>query len=232
MPSMIPLKGELEGIAMIAVVDYGAGNLASVVNALERIGAPVEITQDAESILGADGVIVPGVGAAADTMKHLDRLGLSPVIERVIASGIPYLGICMGMQVLLENSLEGGDHRCLGIVPGTVRKLPGGQPIPHMGWNQVRHDASHQLFDAIPDGTEFYFVHSYYVDPDDPSWVGASTDYGIDFPCVLIRNNVMGTQFHPEKSGRWGLKLLENFVRIVGRFRTAEAVSHARHSRD
>jgi imidazole glycerol-phosphate synthase subunit HisH len=213
-------------------VDYGAGNLASVVNALERIGAPVEITQDAKTILGADGVIVPGVGAAADTMKHLDRLGLSPVIEQVIASGTQYLGICMGMQVLLENSLEGGDHRCLGIVPGTVRKLPSGQPIPHMGWNQVFHKASHQLFEGIPDGTEFYFVHSYYVDPVDRSWVGATTDYGIDFPCVLIRGNVMGTQFHPEKSGRWGLKLLENFVRIVGVIQTADTVSHARHSGD
>jgi imidazole glycerol-phosphate synthase subunit HisH len=215
---------------MIAVVDYGAGNLASVVNALERIGAAVVVTQDPQTILESDGVIVPGVGAAADTMKHLDRLELSPVIKRVMARDIPYLGICMGMQVLLDRSLEGGDHECLGIVPGTVRKLPKGQPIPHMGWNQVWTAGDQPLFRGIPNGSEFYFVHSYYADPADEAWIAATTEYGIDFPCVLGRGNILGVQFHPEKSGRWGLKLLENFVALVESGRPVNARVDAPHS--
>lgn len=212
---------------MIAVVDYGAGNLASVVNALQRIGAPVDVTNDRALILAADGVIVPGVGAAEDTMHHLTSLGLAPVIQDVIAQGRPYLGICMGMQVLMSRSLEGGEHRCLDIVPGDVRRLPGGQPIPHMGWNQVHPLPDLPLFDQIPDGAEFYFVHSYYVDPIDPTWVGARTEYGVEFASALARGNVMGTQFHPEKSGRWGLQLLSNFAAIVEKAR-AEAVIGAR----
>ena len=200
---------------MIAVVDYGAGNLASVVNALERIGAPVDVTRDPQVIHTAEGVIVPGVGAAADTMRHLNSLGLSPVIRDVIASGTPYLGICMGLQALMTVSYEGGEHPCLDVVPGAVRRLPGGQAIPHMGWNQVNQNSLSPLFSGIPNGAEFYFVHSYFVDPLDRSWVGATTEYGIDFASVLIRDNVMGTQFHPEKSGRWGLQLLANFVQIV-----------------
>lgn len=202
---------------MIAVVDYGAGNLASVVNALTRLGVPVDVTRDREVILAAAGVIVPGVGAACDTMAHLDGLGLSPVIQEVVAAGTPYLGICMGMQALLTRSLEGGEHRCLGIVPGDVRRLPGGQPIPHMGWNQVWRTVEHPLFAGIPDGADFYFVHSYYVDPSDEAWVGARTEYGVAFASALARGNLMGTQFHPEKSGRWGLRLLANFAAIVAR---------------
>lgn len=200
---------------MIAVVDYGAGNIASVVNALQRIGAPVEVTHDPLVIRAADGVIVPGVGAAADTMHHLGSLGLIPVIRDVIDAGIPYLGICMGMQVLLTVSLEGGEHRCMDLIPGTVRRLPTGQPVPHIGWNAVRQVADSPLFDDIPDGAEFYFVHSYYVDPEDTAWIGARTDYGVDFTSAVIRGNVMGTQFHPEKSGKMGLRMLANFVRLV-----------------
>ena len=200
---------------MIAVVDYGAGNLASVVNALERIGAPVRVTHDPAVVGNADGVIVPGVGAAADTMGRLTSLGLVPVIRDVIAANTPYLGICMGMQVLMSVSYEGGEHQCLGVIPGAVRRLPGGQAIPHMGWNQVYHGETSPLFAGIPDGAEFYFVHSFYVDPDDPSWAGGRTDYGITFTSAVVRGNVMGTQFHPEKSGRWGLQLLRNFVSIV-----------------
>ena len=200
---------------MIAVVDYGAGNLASVVNALNRIGAHVDVTHDPAVIRAANGVIVPGVGAAADTMKHLSGLELTGVIKDVIAADRPYLGICMGMQVLLTRSLEGGDHPCLDVIPGTVRKLPDGQPIPHMGWNQVSINGEHPLFEGIPDNTDFYFVHSYYVDPDDHEWAGGFTEYGKSFVSAVCRGNVMGTQFHPEKSGTWGLRLLENFVRIV-----------------
>lgn len=211
---------------MIAVVDYGAGNLASVANALERIGAPVTVTRDEATIRAADGVIVPGVGAAADTMRHIERLGLAGVIRDQIAAGTPYLGICMGMQALMTLSQEGGEHACLNIVPGVVRRLPGGQAIPHMGWNQVRQVKDHPFFAGIPDGADFYFVHSYYVEPEDDAWVGGRTDYGVDFASVLARDNVMGTQFHPEKSGRLGLRLLANFVRIVER--SSQAVGVAR----
>ena len=200
---------------MIAVVDYGAGNIASVVNALRRIGVPVNVTREPPVIREAEGVIVPGVGAAADTMHHLDSLSLIPVIREVIDAGTPYLGICMGMQVLLTVSQEGGEHRCMDLIPGAVRKLPTGQPVPHIGWNGVHQVVDSPLFDGIPDGAEFYFVHSYYVDPDDPAWIGARTDYGVDFTSAVIRGNVMGTQFHPEKSGKLGLRLLANFVRIV-----------------
>ncbi|HUZ02830.1 MAG TPA: imidazole glycerol phosphate synthase subunit HisH [Thermomicrobiaceae bacterium] len=200
---------------MIAVVDYGAGNLASVVNALTRVGTDATVTQDPTTILSAAGVVVPGVGAAADTMRHLDGLGLSPVIREVIARGIPYLGICMGMQALMTVSHEGGEHPGLDVIPGAVRRLPGGQPVPHMGWNQVRQVVDSPLFDGIPDLAEFYFVHSFYIDPADAAWTGGVTEYGVGFTSAVIRGNVMGTQFHPEKSGRWGLQLLANFARIV-----------------
>jgi imidazole glycerol-phosphate synthase subunit HisH len=216
---------------MIAVVDYGAGNLASVVNALHRIGAPVTVTHHPDVIRSADGVIVPGVGAAADTMKHLIELNLTDVIVEVISSGTPYLGICMGMQALLTRSLEGGEHPCLDVIPGVARKLPSGLPIPHMGWNQVHYRGEHPLFSGIPDGSDFYFVHSYYADPEDPEWIGGVTEYGEIFVSAVCRGNVMGTQFHPEKSGRWGLKLLENFVAIVENAdRLRPAGTNARHS--
>ncbi|WP_083856805.1 imidazole glycerol phosphate synthase subunit HisH, partial [Nitrolancea hollandica] len=120
-------------------------------------------------------------------------------------------------------SLEGGEHRCMDVVPGTVRKLPAGQPVPHIGWNAVRQVADSPLFHDIPNGTEFYFVHSYYVDPEDPAWIGARTDYGVDFTSAVIRGNVMGTQFHPEKSGAMGLRMLANFVRLVAETPRPEA---------
>jgi imidazole glycerol-phosphate synthase subunit HisH len=218
---------------MIAVVDYGAGNLASVENALHRIGAPVTVTYDPDMIRSADGVIVPGVGAAADTMKHLSNLNLTDVIIEVIEADTPYLGICMGMQVLLTRSLEGGDHPCLNVIPGVARRLPPGLPIPHMGWNQVRYAREHPLFSGIPDGTDFYFVHSYYADPEDPEWSGGMTEYGQTFVSAVCRENVMGTQFHPEKSGKWGLRLLENFVAIVTDDLESPAVAaNAHHSSD
>ncbi len=208
----------------IVVVDYGAGNLASVVNALERIGGPVVVSRDPAALEDADGVIVPGVGAAADTMQHLTALGLVPSLRATIARGVPFLGICMGLQVLLDVSEEGGEHRCLGIVPGRVRRLPPGVTVPHMGWNEVWLRREHPLFAGIPDGTDFYFVHSFYAEPEDPSWLLGETDYGVRFASALARDNVMATQFHPEKSGVWGLRLLANFVTIVERARHVRAV--------
>ncbi|MDW7982783.1 MAG: imidazole glycerol phosphate synthase subunit HisH [Thermomicrobium sp.] len=201
----------------IVVVDYGAGNLASVVNALERIGAVVRVSHDPDDVQRAEGVIVPGVGAAADTMRQLEELDLVTGLRAAIDRGVPFLGICMGLQVLLERSYEGGEHRCLGIVPGVVRQLPRAVTVPHMGWNEVWLRSSHPLFDGIPNGTDFYFVHSFYAEPWDPAWILGETEYGVRFASVLARGNVLATQFHPEKSGYWGLQLLANFVRLVAR---------------
>jgi imidazole glycerol-phosphate synthase subunit HisH len=201
---------------MIAVINYGAGNLPNVVRALQHVGADLVVTDQPAVVRDAAVVVLPGVGATHDTMRSLDGLGLSQVIRDVIADGRPFLGICVGMQVLCASSTEFGDHACLGAVAGTVRRLPDAAgKIPQIGWNQVHYTpaaASSRLFAEIPDGSEFYFVHSFYCDLPEPALVAATTDYGLAFPSVLIRDNLMATQFHPEKSGRWGLQLLRNFV--------------------
>jgi glutamine amidotransferase len=199
----------------IAIVDYGAGNLRSVAHAVEHVGVPAVVTNDAARIAAADGVILPGVGAAADTMANLERRDLVGVVKDVIARGTPFFGVCMGLQALFTLSEEGGEHRCLDVFPGTVRRFPAGLDIPHMGWNQVRQRRAHPFFAGVPDDANFYFVHSYYVDPRDPSIVAGETDYGLPFASVVIRDNVVATQFHPEKSGAHGLKLYENFGTIV-----------------
>ncbi|MGH2355261.1 MAG: imidazole glycerol phosphate synthase subunit HisH [Chloroflexota bacterium] len=199
----------------IAIVDYGAGNLRSVTHAAEHVGLQPVVTSDAATILSADGVILPGVGAAADTMLNLENRDLVGVVTDVIARGTPFFGVCMGLQALFTVSEEGGEHRCLNVLPGTVRRFPGGLSIPHMGWNQVRQLVPHPFFDGIPDGANFYFVHSYYVDPADRSVVAGETDYGVTFASVVIRRNLMATQCHPEKSGPHGLRLYANFGRIV-----------------
>lgn len=203
---------------MIVVVDYGAGNVQSVVNALGALGSDATLTTDPSTIRAAHGVIVPGVGAARDTMQNLERGGLvEPVLES-IAAGVPYLGICMGMQALMTYSVEHGGQRCLDVVPGVVRELETDLAVPHMGWNGVlptTHGRSHPLLDGIPDGAELYFVHSFACFPDDPEWVLAETDYDGRFPCIIGRENVMATQFHPERSGPYGLRLLRNFLRIA-----------------
>jgi glutamine amidotransferase len=201
---------------MIAVIDYGAGNLRSAVRALQHVGAQLNVTDDADVIQAADGVVLPGVGATRDTMQELERRGLTSVIPQVIAAGKPFLGICVGMQVLAETSEEWGAHPCLGVVPGRVRKFPpSAGKVPQIGWNQVHFAAEHPLLAGIPDGADFYFVHSYYVDTPATQLVVGQTAYGLQFPAVLADNNIMATQFHPEKSGRWGLTLLRNFVRMV-----------------
>ena len=203
---------------MIAVIDYGAGNLRSAVRALQHVGAPLRVTDRPADLQAADGVVLPGVGATRDTMDALDRLELSPVIPELIRSGVPFLGICVGMQVLAELSDEWGTHPCLGVIPGRVRKLPeSAGKVPQIGWNQVRFDAHETppLLEGIPDGTDFYFVHSFYVDTPDTSIVAGRTDYGLAFPSILAWGSAAATQFHPEKSGRWGLALLRNWVRTV-----------------
>lgn len=205
---------------MIAVVDYGAGNVQSVVNALHAIGADAHLTSEASVVRSASGVIVPGVGAARDTMQNLSAAGLVEPVRDVIERDVPYLGICMGMQALMTYSEEHGGPRCLDVIPGAARLIETELQVPHMGWNGVERTQTgtdHPLFDGLPDGAELYFAHSFVCEPDDPTWVLAETDYGARFACAVGRSNVMGVQFHPEKSGPYGLKLLRNFVTIVNR---------------
>lgn len=200
---------------MIAIVDYGAGNLRSVVNAISRLGYRPRITNSPSEVLNARALILPGVGAAADTMENLKALGLASSIRQFIAEGRPFLGICLGLQILFTGTEEGGWYECLGIIPGRVRKLPPGLKVPHMGWNQVKQRLSHPVFDGIPDEANFYFVHSYYVEPDDSSLVAGETDYGIPICSVLARGNLVATQFHPEKSGEMGLRMYDNFIKLA-----------------
>ena len=202
---------------MIAIIDYGAGNLRSVVNAITRLGYQPEVTNSPGGVLNARVVILPGVGAAADTMANLRSLGLAGAIRQFIAEGRPFLGVCIGLQVLLTDTEEGGWNECLGIIPGRVRRLPSGLKIPHMGWNQVKQKVSHPVFNGIPDKANFYFVHSYYAEPEDSSLVVGETDYGIPICSVLAKDNVVATQFHPEKSGELGLRMYDNFLRLARR---------------
>jgi glutamine amidotransferase len=199
----------------LIVIDYGAGNLRSVAIALARLGFDPLITSEPEAVDNADIVVLPGVGAAADTMSNLAQRRLVEPIRQYIAGGRPFLGICMGLQVLFSVSEEGGEHPCLDILPGRVRRLPAGLKVPQMGWNHVRQRSSHPIFDGIPDGAFFYFVHSYYADPEDPSVVIGETDYGVTFPAVVAKDNIVATQFHPEKSAESGLRLYENFLRMT-----------------
>ena len=199
----------------LVVVDYGAGNLHSVSRAVVHGGVRPLVTSSALYVAEADALIVPGVGAAADTMANLVRHRLVEPIREYIASGKPFLGVCMGQQALFDVSEEGGRHECLGIMPGRVVRLPAGLKVPHMGWNQVRQVRPHPIFDGIPDGANFYFVHSYYPQPADRAVVIGETEYGVTFPSVVARDNVVATQFHPEKSGEMGLKMYANFLRIA-----------------
>jgi glutamine amidotransferase len=201
---------------MITIIDYGAGNLRSVVNAISRLGYEANVTNSPAEVLESQAVILPGVGAAADTMANLRQQGLDSPIRQFIASGKPFLGVCIGMQVLLSDTEEGGNHQCLGVIPGKVRKFAPGLKVPHMGWNQLKQKRAHPVFEGIADGANFYFVHSYYVEPDDKGLVVGETEYGIPFCSVIARDNLIATQFHPEKSGEVGLKIYDNFIKMAG----------------
>ncbi|MFC2034858.1 imidazole glycerol phosphate synthase subunit HisH [Chloroflexota bacterium] len=200
---------------MITIIDYGSGNLHSVVNAVSRLGYRPKVTCNPDDVLNAQAIILPGVGAAADTMTNLRALKLESPIRRFIADDRPFLGICIGLQILFTNTEEDGSYKCLDILPGPVRKLPTKLKIPHMGWNQVKQKTAHPIFKDILDRANFYFVHSYYVEPEDKSLIIGETEYGIPICSVIAKSNLVATQFHPEKSGDVGLRLYDNFIKIA-----------------
>ena len=198
---------------MIAIVDYRAGNLTSVLRAVRHLGHEAEITDDAKRICSAERVIFPGVGAAGETMANLKELGLYDVLkDDVFEAGKPLLGICIGVQVIFERSKE-NDTTCLGLLSGEVKRFSSdmGLKIPQIGWNRVRQVKPHPLFEGVPDEAEFYFVNSYHPVPASTDLVFGMTEYGVEFPSAVGRDNLIATQFHLEKSGEVGLKMLDNF---------------------
>lgn len=198
---------------MIAIIDYGMGNLRSVSKAFEAVGHQAVVTRDPQVIGNASHVVLPGVGAFGDCMANLERYGLVEPVRLAIQSGKPFLGICLGLQLLLTESEEFGVHRGLDIVSGRVKRftLDPGLKVPHMGWNEVRYRRACPLFEGIADGSHWYFVHSYYVDPADQAVVAATTTYGTSFVSAIWKDNVVACQFHPEKSQAVGLRLIKNF---------------------
>jgi glutamine amidotransferase len=201
---------------MLTVIDYKAGNLTSIQLAVASLGFDVRTTSKPADILSADRIIFPGVGAAGSAMKNLEQLKLVDVIKEQITRGVPFLGICLGMQILFDSSEEDNGTTCLGIIPGQVKRFVSNKisdKIPQMGWNQVHFKIYHPVMKGIANDSDFYFVHSYYALPADESNTYAETEYaGTTFTSICGKNNLIATQFHPEKSGRIGLKLLENFL--------------------
>lgn len=202
----------------IVIIDYGMGNLRSVQKAFEKVGCSAVVTADPELAARAEKLVLPGVGAFRDCMRNLEQGGFVAPIREHIAAGRPFLGICVGMQLLMSDSVEFGLYRGLDIIPGHVLRFPDDMvvngeklKVPHMGWNRLHIQRPSPLFKGIDDGVHVYFVHSYYEKPDDSSAVAATSDYGIEFCAAVWRDNVMATQFHPEKSQAVGLKMLKNF---------------------
>jgi glutamine amidotransferase len=205
---------------MITIVDYGMGNLRSVHKAVERVGYDAQVTADPEEVLNASKIILPGVGAFRDCMRNLEEFRLLEPVVKSIETGKPFLGICLGLQLLFEESDEFGLHKGMGILPGRVTRFPEDiqdpetnqpYPIPHMGWNTIKIKKEIPLFAGIENNSFFYFVHSYYALPQDPTDIAATTPYGIEFACAVQRDNIYAVQFHPEKSQEVGLRLLRNF---------------------
>ena len=202
---------------LIAIIDYQAGNLRSVQKALEKFGANAVISSEASLISAADAVVFPGQGACDSSMRNLKEGGLDSVVISAITSGIPFLGICLGLQLLLEESEE-GEEPCLGIIKGKVERLPNGLKIPHMGWNDVSFSSDHPVFNGIPDRSYFYFVHSYAAFLVDKGVVAGTTTYGKEFCSAIAFDNVVAVQFHPEKSGDTGLNIYRNFIGFVNTY--------------
>ena len=200
---------------MIAIIDYGAGNLHSVKNALDFLGAPCVITGEKDEILSADKVILPGVGAFGDAMKCLNERGLTDTVVEAAKSGKPFLGICLGLHLLFEESEESPDVKGLGIFKGKVVRIPdSGLKIPHMGWNNISVEKDSRILKNIGETPYMYFVHSYYIEPTECDIVSAYTEYGQRLGIAVEKDNVFATQFHPEKSGEVGMEILKNFVEL------------------
>ena len=199
---------------MTAIIDYGAGNLMSVKKALDYIGAQSEITSDPAVIESADSVILPGVGAFGDAMDSMRGKGLDGAVTAAALSGKPFLGICLGLQLLFETSDETPGAKGLALLNGNISAIPktGGLKVPHIGWNSIEIRENSRLFSGIPHGAYFYFVHSYYLNGANESDVAATTEYGVKIECAVERGNLFATQFHPEKSGAAGLQVLKNFI--------------------
>lgn len=199
----------------ITMIDYGIGNLRSVQKALEHVGATVQLSDDPAQIAAAQKLILPGVGAFGAGMDALRQRRLMEPIKAAVGDGTPLLGICLGMQLLFDESEELGHHEGLALIPGRVRRFPDGAlVVPHMGWNQIRHDGSHLLLQGVPSGAHAYFVHSYYCQPAAPDLTIGSSTYGSPFAAIIARKNVYGLQFHPEKSQHVGLRILANYVKL------------------
>ena len=204
----------MQPMTSFVIVDYGAGNIRSVQKAFQRLGHEAVITVDPQVVAEAQAVVFPGQGASPAAMASLERTGLADAIRQAVSRGTPFLGVCLGLQLLMDWSEE-GDTACLGILPGAVRRLPEGQKVPQMGWNAVRVRGSHPFFAGVPQDSHFYFVHSYYAEPREQAAVLATTSYGVEFCSVAVKDNIIATQFHPEKSGPLGLRLYDNFVRSL-----------------
>ncbi len=202
---------------MITVVDYGMGNLRSVAKALEKVGFNVKVSSNPQDIKDAKGIVVPGVGAFGDAIHNLDRFGLLDEVIKAVKEGKPYLGICLGLQILFEYGYEFGEYEGLGLLKGKVIRFENkeGYKVPHMGWNQVWIKQKEGLFSNIKEGEYFYFVHSFYAVPSEEKDIASITDYSVDFCSAVQKDNIWAVQFHPEKSQKAGLKLLENFKTFV-----------------
>ncbi len=201
---------------MTAIIDYNAGNLRSVQKALDHLGEPSVVTRDRDEILGAERVILPGVGNFGDAMGQLESLGLAEVIREVARRGIPLLGICLGLQLLFEESEESPGVPGLGLLPGCIKRIPDApdRKVPHIGWNSLAMTPGARLFTDLPAEPYVYFVHSYYLEAADPSIVAATTEYGVTIHAAVESGNLFACQFHPEKSGSVGLRILQNFIEI------------------
>jgi glutamine amidotransferase len=201
---------------MVAIIDYDAGNIKSVENAVRFLGHEVIVTSNAEEILSADHIILPGVGAFGDAMKRLNKAGLEETIRQAVDREIPFLGICLGLQLIFEESEESPGVKGLGLLPGRIRRIPegGGRKVPQIGWNDLSFPRSSRLFAGIPEGSYVYFVHSYYLEAGDSSDVAARTEYGVSIDAAVEHGRLFACQFHPEKSERIGMQILENFLKL------------------
>lgn len=202
---------------MIAIIDYGAGNIRSVENAMRALGQEAQLTDDPQVILSADHVILPGVGAFGDAMGRLREKGMDQVIRQVCDAGTPFLGICLGLQLLFDESEESPGVRGLGILPGRIVRIPEGEgrKVPQIGWNDLSFPREGRLFAGVPEGSYVYFVHSYYLQAQDPQIVRATTEYGVTIHASVEQGNVFACQFHPEKSERVGMQILRNFIAVT-----------------